>query len=149
VASKIHFTKHVEGLEQYIARSQIMKELGGEEDWEYKYVEPIPGENDVMKDAAPRMKLEEERKSDVLQYQEKTFDWIAAGAESSIKKERDMIAQRLHDNYWQLDPYIRARTLYDRTGMIQPGGIVDFYPSKDAPNGDMPPERVASADDVD
>jgi hypothetical protein len=34
VASKIHFTKHLEDLEQYIPRSQIMKELGGDEDWE-------------------------------------------------------------------------------------------------------------------
>ncbi len=150
VASKIHFTKNLKDLEQYIPRSQIMKELGGDEDWEYKYVEPVPGENDLMKGAAQRIKLEEDRTKDVLGFQKKTFDWIAGGAESgSSRNDRDTIAKRLHDNYWQLDPYIRARTLYDRTGMIQSGGRVDFYPSKSAINGAPPPAATHSADDVD
>ena len=43
-----------------------MKELGGDEDWEYKYVEPIPGENENFKDEAPRIKLEEEKESRCL-----------------------------------------------------------------------------------
>jgi hypothetical protein len=150
VASKIHFTKHLEDLEQYIPRSQIMKELGGDEDWEYKYAEPAPGENEIFKDEAPRIKLEEERKADVLEYEKKTFDWIAGRGDSdSIKKERDLLAQKLHDNYWQLDPYIRARTIYDRTGMIQRGGKINFYTEKQAINGVPPPAVVPHADDVD
>jgi hypothetical protein len=150
VASKIHFTKHLEDLEQYIPRSQIMKELGGDEDWEYKYVEPSPGENDVFKDEASRLKLEEERKADVLEYEKKTFEWIATGADAaSIKKNRDMLAQKLHDNYWQLDPYLRARTFYDRTGVIQSGGKINFYPGKQAANGAPPPAVAAHPDDVD
>src|SRR2546421_4528720 len=79
VASKIHFTKHLEDLEQYIPRSQIMKELGGDEDWEYKYIEPTPGENEMFRDEAPRIKLEEERKANVLEYERKTFFRIAGG----------------------------------------------------------------------
>lgn len=150
VASKIHFTKHLEDLEQYIPRSQIMKELGGDEDWEYKYIEPTPGENEIFRDEAPRIKLEEERKADVLEYEKKTFDWIVGrGDAGSIKKERDLLAQKLHDNYWQLDPYIRARTIYDRIGMIQRGGNINFYPEKQAINGAPPPAVVPHADDVD
>jgi hypothetical protein len=150
VASKIHFTRQLEDLEQYIPRSQIMKELGGDEDWEYEYIEPIPGENEKFKDEAPRIKLEEERKADVLEYEKKTFDWIAGRADAdSVKKERDMLAQKLRDNYWHLDPYIRARTIYDRTGMIQKGGKINFYPEKRAINGVPPPTVVPHADDVD
>ena len=153
VASKIHFTKSLEDLEQYIPRSQIMKELGGDEDWEYEYVEPTVGENDVFKDEAPRLKLQEERKADVLEYEKKTFEWIAAGADAvSVKQDRDMLAQKLQDNYWQLDRYVRARSLYDRIGMIQVGGKINFYPGKQAVDG-VPPAAAAaaapSADDVD
>lgn len=151
VASKIHFTKHLEDLEHYIPKSQIIKELGGDEDWEYKYVEPTPGENEIFKDEARRIKLQEERKVDVLEYEKKTFEWIAAGKDGgAIKNERDVLAQKLHDNYWQLDPYVRARTLYDRTGMIQSGGKINFYPGKqEAVNGAPPPAVDPQADDVD
>jgi hypothetical protein len=150
VASKVHFTSDVHDLEQYIPKSQIIKELGGEEDWEYKYVEPTPGENALMKDEAPRIKLEEERQKDVLMYQKLTFDWIASGS-AEAKKERDELAHALNINYWQLDPYIRARTFYDRTGMIERGGKINFYPAKPAVNGTPsgPPAQTAQADDVD
>ena len=131
---KSHFTSDVHDLEQYIPKSQIIKELGGDEDWEYKYIEPIIGENALMKEEAPRIKLEQERQQDVLTYQTKTFDWIA-NSSLEVKKERDELAHKLNTNYWQLDPYIRARTLYDRTGMIERGGKINFYPAKKAVNG--------------
>ena len=149
VASKIHFTKHDKDLEQYIPKSQIMNELGGEEAWEYKYVEPAPGEDALMQEEAPRKKLQEERTIDVLEFQKKTFEWIAKGADDSVRRERDAIAQKLHDNYWQLDPYIRARTIYDRVGMIQGNGKVNFYPTAPGINGAPPPQQEASANDVD
>ena len=49
------------------------------------------------------------------------------------------MAGDLRDSYWQMDPYLRARCLYDRMGVIQPGGKINFYPwlteSTAAPNG--------------
>jgi CRAL/TRIO domain/CRAL/TRIO, N-terminal domain len=158
VASKVHFTKNAEDLEQFIPKSQILKELGGDEEWEYQYIEPVPGENDLMREEAPRIKLQEERRVDVLKFQKKTFDWIHVPMGTSaegIKKERDELAEQLNRNYWALDPYIRARTLYDRQGMIGTGGKINFYPpqmaGKSAPvvNGEILPMQAASADDVD
>lgn len=134
VAAKVHFTKSVEDLEQFIPRSQIVKELGGDEDWEYKYIEPIEGENNAMNDVESRQRLEEERHTDVLEFQKKTFAWIARASNDAdsvpLAKERDHLAARLNQNYWQLDPFIRARSLYDRQGMIGRGGVVDFYPER-------------------
>ena len=158
VAGKVHFTKHIEDLQVFIPRSQIIKELGGDEDWEYHYIEPQPGENDAMKDDASRTKLEQDRRIEVLEFEKKTFDWIhdATGTSTnSIKTERDVLADKLSRNYWSLDPHIRARTLYDRQGIIQMGGNINFYPSKDhsAPAatsiGDLPSTQATSADDVD
>jgi CRAL/TRIO domain len=164
VAAKVHFTRTVDDLEQFIPRSQIVKELGGSEEWEYKYVEPIPGENDAMKDAESRSKLEEERKADVLHFQRKTFEWISKSSNdrdgAEVARERDDLATRLNENYWALDPFIRARSLYDRQGMIGRGGEIDFYPEQRegtskvdsvAVNGVMPSPNpvVGGPDDVD
>ena len=150
VASKVHFTSDVHDLEQYIPKSQIIKELGGDDHWEYKYIEPSPGENNLMKDEGSRVKLEGERKQEVSAYQRKTLDWIASGS-PEVKQERDRVADKMHGNYWQLDPYIRARTFYDRTGMIEKGGKINYYPSKPMVNGtgSGPPAQAAHADDVD
>lgn len=146
VAAKVHFTKSVEDLEQYIPRSQIVKELGGEEDWEYNYLEPRDGENDTMKDAETRTKLQTEREKLVLDFQKRTFDW-ATGRSSTkeTQEEREQLAQKLNQNYWQLDPYVRARSLYDRQGMIGSGGEIDFYPDRRKTNG----EAKSAPDDVD
>ena len=150
VAAKVHFTSNVEDLEKFIPRSQIVKELEGDENWEYKYIEPVPGENDAMKEEAPRKALEAERDADVREYQKKTFEWISKGTGADvdqIKDERHNLARKLNDNYWKLDKYVRARTLYDRTGMIGTDGTISFYPAI-ARNSNVPP-TATSADDVD
>ena len=124
VASKIHFTRSVADLEKFIPKSQIMKELEGDEEFEYKYVEPVPGENDIMKDTETRDKFQEERKGMVERFEEVTKRWIAG---EDVAGERNAVANQLNRNYWKLDPYIRARTLYDRIGAIgERGGFV--YP---------------------
>lgn len=152
MAAKIHFTSNVEELSAYIDKSKIMKELGGDEDWEYRYIEPVPGENDAIKNgSALRAQIEQQRRQEVEMFERATLDW-ARGADT--KNERDTIAQRLQASYWQLDPLIRARSLYDRQGIIGRDGQLNFYPSKasiqPAPvvNG-APPIYEARADDVD
>lgn len=152
VAAKVHFTNGVDDLQDFIPKSHIIKELGGEEAFDYKYVEPRPGENDAHKEEAPKRELAEVRKQEVAKYEQKTFEWIHG---QDTRGQRDELAQKLRDNYWKLDPYIRARSLYDRTGMIGRDGKLNFYPSLSeqqgilpASNG-VPPGRDASADDVD
>ena len=137
VAAKVHFTKTVDDLEQFIPKSQIVKELGGGEDWEYTYIEPVAGENDAMQDEENRMKLEQEGRSHVLQFQKKTYEWIPKSSNSieaaEVARERDELAKKLYENYWALDPFIRARSLYDRQGMIGRSGEIDFYPEQRRP----------------
>ncbi|KAJ5220019.1 CRAL/TRIO domain protein [Penicillium chermesinum] len=45
-----------------------------------------------------------------------------------LRSHRDEVFRRLGENYWRLDPYIRARNISDRTGVIQEGGKLDYYP---------------------
>lgn len=150
VASKVSFVKNVDELEKFVPRNQIPTELGGDEDWVYKYPEPVLGENDTMKDEASRQAIQAERTQIVDRYEATLLEWVKASAQGGSmeerRKERDALAEELRQNYWKLDPYVRARTLYDRMGVISQGGQLAFYP-KAAP---VAPGRVStSADDLD
>lgn len=135
---------------EYVPESQIIKDLGGQEDWNYQYIEPVPGENDTMKDTESRDKMLAAREKLVEDYEKATIDWIHDTSTNSteIKTRRNVIAEKLRENYWRLDPYVRARSYYDRVGMINPGGRLQFYPAKnEVPNGSH--EVATSAADVD
>jgi hypothetical protein len=158
VAGKVNFTNNVKDMEAFIPAKHIPKELEGEEDWEYKYVEPVPGENDMMKDVETRDRLLAEREQQYRDFEEATARWIQntdGEKVKDIKAERESVASKLSRGYWSLDPYVRARSLYDRTGVIKAGGKVDFYPTpadeEAKANGGVPaPSTVeTSADDVD
>jgi hypothetical protein len=121
VASKINFTNNLNDVSEFIAPENIIKELGGPDSYEYKYLEPVPGENDAMKDTAKRAQLEEERKKLALEYEESIKEWALLPTSdidgwTKQRAKRDEISGRLKHNYWQLDPLVRAKSLYDRNG---------------------------------
>jgi len=156
VAGKVHFAKTVDELSNYIPRSQIPTEQGGDEKWEYKYPEPVPGENDKMKEEGPKLELQTERQQIVDKYEATILEWIHAGDSASLedkRKERDAVAEQLRVNYWKLDPYVRARSLYDRMGVLQEGGKLDFYPKAPEPAAAATPAAApapeTSTDDLD
>ena len=125
VASKIHFTNNLKDVEAFIDRGSIIKELGGPLDWQYKYSEPVKGENAAMDDGQTREKLDQERASLSKEYEDVIQDWIADAPPAdadALRKRRDETAARIRKNYWSLDPFVRARSIYDRTGELQAEG---------------------------
>lgn len=131
----------------------LPKEVDGTEDWEYRYNEPVDGENAKMADTATRDRLLDARRQLIEEYERETIGWIKSdGGDAAARKEaRNATAARLRENYWDLDPYIRARSVYDRMGMIKPGGALDLYATSNgtADNGAHKPAAETSADDVD
>lgn len=155
VASKVHFTKSVDELTSFIARDHIIAELGGDDPWTYHYEEPHTGENDRMKDVSTRDRLLDERAAVVRDFEAVTRAWVAG--EGAKGEGREEIAERLRVGYWALDPYVRARSIYDRTGIIGEGGKIHHHnpPQRDretAPsdsqNGPLPAGQQR-ADDLD
>ena len=136
MASKVHFTKNVEELEAFVERSHIIKELGGDDPWEYRYVEPKPGENDQMNDETTKQRLLDERAEVVRDFEKATQDWIKEP--QAPQQRRTGLAERLRSGYWQLDPYLRARSLYDRTGVIGKNGTIQHYGATEAAVSDPP-----------
>ena len=117
VASKIDFVGNVTELEQYIDRSQIPKELDGDESYVYTYSDPTPEIDERMKDTATRDAIKKERRGISDEYEKATTAWAKDGKAES-QAERQRLKDALRDNYWKLDPYVRARSLYDRMGLI-------------------------------
>ena len=126
VASKVHFASNVDELSEWIPRNRIMKELGGDEDYTYRYIEPQPGENAAMADTATRDGIMNERKALVGSFESETMSWISG---EDAGQGRSRLAQRLTENYWKLDPYVRAKSLYDRQGVLGKDGKRDYYPA--------------------
>jgi hypothetical protein len=163
VAAKIQFTKNIENLEEFIPRHHIPKDLGGDEDFTYEYIEPQPDENAQMEDTAKRDELLAERNEIVSKFNSATLSWIAASSKNDaeksaeLKKQRNEMVTQLSDSYWKLDPYLRARCLYDRQGVIKKNGEIDYYPVKEkveaktngAEETKAAPPQESSADDVD
>ena len=152
----MHFTNSAKEMEEFIPIKHIPKDLDGDEDWTYQYAEPVAGENAALDDVATRDRLLAARALLYKEYEDATLEWIRVGNDAEkaaqIKARRNGIAERLREGYWEVDPYLRARSYYDRIGVLLPGGKLDWYPEAKPVNGSVAAPVVGaetSADDID
>ncbi len=137
IAAKVNFTNNVNDLSKFIARDQLVEELGGSEKWKYQYIEPEENENQKMEDTTTRDALMRERQQIGEEFLTATSEWIEAAKSKDETKiqasesQRAYLAERLRVNHWKLDPYTRARLCLDRERVIQEGGKIDFYPKEE------------------
>ncbi|KAJ5679053.1 hypothetical protein N7462_007297 [Penicillium macrosclerotiorum] len=137
VASKVHFISGAKELEELVPKSQILKELGGEEEWEYEYIEPTPGENDRLKDTATRDDILAKRKLlgdelfNVTSELISKSDTQSPDSADSVQSRRAEVIRKLSENYWVLDP----------------GGTIDFYPARAPTQVNEKPEIAEKAVD--
>ena len=151
VAGKVHFTKNINELSEFIPLDHITQELGGKDPWRHDYPPPVTGENVKMEDHATRDRLLQERAQQVKDYELLTQQWLH-GKDSDVFERRQALTEKLRTGYWDLDPYLRARTCYDRAGVIKSGGGIQFYPTSEkttlTANG-VPISATRVEDDVD
>lgn len=123
VASKVHFTKTPDDLLQYISKDNLLDDLGGDSESGYKYTPYVEGENDHMKDVARRDEIQKQRHQTAMKFEKVTKEWVDSKDKAQIaelEKERQQLQQQVIQEYWKIDPYIRARSVYDRLGFIKP-----------------------------
>lgn len=121
---KVRFTYTVEDLEQYIARDNIPKFMGGDDHWEYSYPMPEPDENIAQTRKAACQELVHERQLTTVDFEQITRELIFATREGAfntpeIKMRRGKCVDRLRIQFWRLDPLVRARSFYDRWGVVR------------------------------
>ena len=116
VASKVAFTNGKSGLSRYIAEDKLLKEYGGKVTTKYEYAEPVAGENDRLRMDEKRAELQSQRWELIGRFEELTRGWVAGADDAGKAEEREAVVRELQACYWRLDPYVRARTHYHRTG---------------------------------
>lgn len=148
VAAKVHFLSGAKGLEQMVPQDRIIKELGGDEDWEYQYIQPQPHENNKLNDVETRNRILADRKRLGDELFSISAAMVADSEAETSKSRRDEVIEKLRDNYWTLDPYVRARGLLDRTGVIKGNGEIDFYPGAGVEEESQPEEVTIQASEM-
>lgn len=133
IASKINFTSGTKGLLEFIPNENLQKCYGGGDDYEYKFIEPSQGENERMR-SEKKDEVQAERDALVGQFEGLTLEWAGLDPDSEEggkkKAERTALADKLGASFWKLDPYVRARTYYHRTGALDDQGNVDYMAAR-------------------
>ncbi|KAI1337934.1 CRAL/TRIO domain protein [Xylariaceae sp. FL0016] len=136
VKAKVNFTQNVQDLEKWIPPENIIKRLGGVEDWQYEYREPSELEDAPLADAITKDELMKERNEMANELLETTRLWLDSLSAKDTEKaatqqsKRQSFIEALRQNYWRLDAFVRSRSLLDRTGVLKPGGVVNLYPER-------------------
>ncbi|KAF0525728.1 CRAL/TRIO domain-containing protein [Gigaspora margarita] len=126
VASKVRFTQNEKEILQLIPSKHLIADLGGEDNWKYKYVPPKENENYRMKDEVTKKQMLEKRHSLERDFEKLTKQWLSEPDNEQIKNERNQMKIQLRKAQLELDPYIRARTYYDRIGVLREDGSCDW-----------------------
>ncbi|KAM5349743.1 hypothetical protein ACJ41O_006248 [Fusarium nematophilum] len=130
ISSKIQFTSGTNGLSQFISKDNLQTCYGGQDDWEYKYIDPTTAENERLLLEEKKVKIHAEREEIIDRFNRLTAEWTSLEPELVLAKEKDgersKLVEQLQLNYWKLDPHTRARTYYHRVGVINGEGEVDF-----------------------
>ncbi|KAG0313512.1 hypothetical protein BGZ99_008844, partial [Dissophora globulifera] len=127
VATKFVFTRNNEELHKVIPRERLpITHYDGLDDWKYEYVPATAGENAAMEDVAKKEELQKERHGLETKFDAATREWIKnmIGKNSS---EHDEIAQELREQYTRMTPYVRAKNLYQRWGVVHDGQVTWTY----------------------
>ncbi|KAF9191091.1 hypothetical protein BGZ51_007800 [Haplosporangium sp. Z 767] len=125
IRAKIQFTNNRKDLEEFVAPDQLMdnKAFEGEDITPYRYVPPVPGENKLLhEDSDAKQRALARRKEMELTFERLTEVWQGQkelSSSAAVIQERHEVGMRLTDTWWAAEPYIRARTVYDRIGAIR------------------------------
>ena len=115
---------------EFIPRNNLQKCYGGDDEWEYRYVEPVSTENERLNNVDEKNELQKHKDALVEKFHHLTMEWVSLEPEAGVAKAKNArrceVAHELEQKYWQLDPYIRSTTYYDRVGVLMRDGAVDF-----------------------
>lgn len=126
VASKIHFTYSTQDLQQFIDAKSIPKLLGGDDNYQMQYIDPTPENSDRKPIDDEYKKLVDQRTELTLLFVESTINWFHT---TTPQDSYNHLIQRLNyqrqllENYVKLDPYVRTRGAFDRSGEIKEVGV--------------------------
>ncbi|EEB06186.1 sec14 cytosolic factor family protein [Schizosaccharomyces japonicus yFS275] len=124
IAKKIIFTQNVKQLSEYISMDVIPEDIGGKNPHPYHYVEPDEHENDLLAPTNEERLLALKRNDELFtKWEELALQWSKLPdndtENDNVRSACDAAGIEFAKDYWKLDRYTRARTVYDRLGLIK------------------------------
>ncbi|PKI82360.1 hypothetical protein MVES1_003511 [Malassezia vespertilionis] len=135
VAAKIKFSTKADELEEYIPKSRFSKSMGGTLDWDWNYVEPVEGENDLLKETEICNQIKEELDVLVRKFEDTTREWVnTEGHSDELDYRRLVLTKQMRLKNFQLRPFTRATNIYQRVNVLRNDGTVTWtYPQLNGP----------------
>lgn len=123
IAAKIVFTQSANDLEKYIDYSVIPTSLGGGNKKIFQYIEPVEHENDaVIEDSAEKTAALARYYAYFSEWEQHSLNWAKLDDDDAQNEKVRLCCDAAGTNfancYWNVDKYIRARTVYDRLKWI-------------------------------
>ncbi|CAD6887124.1 unnamed protein product [Tilletia laevis] len=137
VRDKIKFSSKASELVDYVPYSKLRKAMGGTMQWEWNYIEPTAAENELMKDTATATAVRKEHHDLSQKFEEVTRAWSntkddSDAAAKDLNYRRLVLGKQLRLKQFQMNPYIRARSIYHRDGSLKEDGSWSWtYPQED------------------
>lgn len=126
VREKIAFCSNAKEIAKYIDPKHLEKDFGGTSSWSYEFKTPIEGENKQMDDIDTR-EIRMNKFVDVAErLEELTKKWVN-GDNSVAEERREKVLKELLIRRFDLDPYIRGRSSFDRDGTVVGDGQVVWH----------------------
>ncbi|KAJ1030188.1 hypothetical protein NDA16_001099 [Ustilago loliicola] len=132
VRSKVKFTKKPEDLD-LVPKERLLTNMGGENTSEFKFVEPVEGENEQTKDEEGKKRTWNNYMSIAKEYEQVTRKWCETkGKDKEVTKKRELLVKKLRVAQFEHEPYFRGKIVYHRDGTIDGQGVVTWeYKQKD------------------
>ncbi|EPX71426.1 sec14 cytosolic factor family protein [Schizosaccharomyces octosporus yFS286] len=123
IREKIVFTQNSKDLENYIDRSVIPASLGGDSQHTYQYVEPKENENELVNEHSYEKKAALDRYYAYYnEWEQQSLHWAQTRNDDAVNEKLrincDIAGTNFSKEYWRVDKYLRARTVYDRLGLL-------------------------------
>lgn len=119
--NKVKFSYSTSDLLAMISIDQLPDFLGGSSRYHYKWTPPRDDDDAPLRDFRTRHKLLSLRSSQYDTLEKLTVDWIQEpDFRESLRlfTDRQLCLDDLAISYWQLDPYVRSRSVFDRHGIL-------------------------------
>lgn len=123
VRDKIKFSSKAHELTDYVAPEKLRQAMGGTMDWEWDYVEPDPKENEYHNDRETVEAIKKQYFNLATKFEDLTRQWCDAGPTDDdapeLTHQREVVAKQLRLCVLQSTPYLRAKNVYQRVGIIK------------------------------
>ncbi|KAJ2802350.1 phosphatidylinositol transfer protein csr1 [Coemansia guatemalensis] len=129
LSARIVFAKTIDDVLNFVDKDQLPEELGGQSTFATKFVLPREGENKAMTDLVNRKHAEENWRECISVFKEATRKWHRQVANSDSKAcvdARDNAAHELGLAEHKLSIYTRARSNFERLGLVNEDGCLDL-----------------------